>query len=92
MKVAHQPRALPRQRGGTRALLLADETCPQFFFGLAELDHQSRGEAVDLVQRPRESPGQPGADRDQHDRIGQAREEDAVIGNDPKHREHVVSP
>ena len=59
MQVAHQPRALPRQRGGAGALLLAGETGLQLLFSFAHLGDEAAGKAVDLVQRAGEPPGQP---------------------------------
>ena len=91
MQVAHQAGAFPRQRRGAGALLLAGETGLQLVLGLAHLGDQAAGKAVDLVQRPGEPPGQPGADRHQHGRIGQSRGEDAV-GHHLKHREQVDDP
>ena len=92
MKVAHQPRALQRQRRGAGALLLAGEARLQFVLGLAHLSDQAAGKAVDLIERAGKSPGQPGADRDQQRRIGQARDEDPPVGRDLEHREHVANP
>ena len=74
MQVAHQPRALARQRRGARALLLPGKAGLQLVLGLAHQGDHAAGKAVDLVQRAGEPPGQPGADRDQHRRIGQPRE------------------
>ena len=90
MQVAQQPRALPRQRRGALALLFARKARLQLLPGLAELDRQMRGKAVDPVECVGKAPGQPGADRDQHRGIGRPREEDAIVGDEARYLHHVV--
>ena len=92
MQVAHQPGALARQRRGARPLLLAGETGLQLVLGLAHQHHHAAREAVDLIERAGKTPGQRRADGHQHRRVGQAREEDAPVGHELQHREHVVNP
>ena len=82
MQVAHQSRAFPRQRRGAFALLLSREARLQLLLGLAELGHQAAAKPSTRLSALREAPGEPGADRDQQRRIGQPREEDAVVGNE----------
>ena len=92
MQVAHQPGALAGERRGPRPRLLAGETGLQFVLGLAHLGDEAAGKAVDLVERAGKPPGQRRADRHQHRRVGQSREEDAPVGYELKHGEHVVNP
>src|SRR4051795_204069 len=78
--------AAARARSSSRAKLAFSRS------SASRTRYELAGKAVDLVQRAREPPGQAGADRDQHRRIGQAREEDALVGHDLEHRQHVVDP